>query len=264
MLNYKIYRSEKQRDWVVFVHGAGGSSAIWFKQVRHFKQYFNLLLLDLRGHGDSPDGSFWNDKREYSFESVSADIIEVLDHENITKAHFVGVSLGTIIIRQLAEMASNRIHSMVLVGAITGFNLKSRFWVAMGRAFRHILPPMWLYKLFARVIMPDARQKESRMVFINEAKKLARKEFLKWFTLTGELAGIFKRFELVDVSIPSLYVMGDGDYLFLEPVKKITEKAQNQLLEVIEHCGHVVNIEKPEIFNQKAIAFLTTISRNHN
>ena len=32
---------------------AGGSSSIWFKQIRAFKKMFNVLLLDLRGHGNS-------------------------------------------------------------------------------------------------------------------------------------------------------------------------------------------------------------------
>jgi pimeloyl-ACP methyl ester carboxylesterase len=36
-----------------FVHGAGGSSSIWFKQIRDFKKQYNVLLLDLHGHGDS-------------------------------------------------------------------------------------------------------------------------------------------------------------------------------------------------------------------
>lgn len=257
MLNYKIYHAEQPRDWVVFVHGAGGSSAVWFKQVRYFRQYFNLLLLDLRGHGQSPDGSNLDGGKEYTFKSVAEDIIEVLDHEGIQKAHFVGVSLGTIVIRKLAEIDTKRIQAMVLVGAITGFNMKSRFWVAMGRIFRYILPHMWLYRMFAWVIMPDAKQRESRLIFVNEAKKLARKEFLRWFTLTGELTGFFKRCESIDLGIPSLYMMGDKDYLFLEPVRKITQKAHNQILEVIEHCGHVVNIEKPDLFNERAISFLT-------
>jgi pimeloyl-ACP methyl ester carboxylesterase len=38
---------------VTFVHGAGGSSSIWFKQIRDFQKQYNVLLLDLRGHGES-------------------------------------------------------------------------------------------------------------------------------------------------------------------------------------------------------------------
>ena len=53
MLNYTVYRSKKDKPWVTFIHGAGGSSTIWFKQIKSFSKFFNLLLIDLRGHGKS-------------------------------------------------------------------------------------------------------------------------------------------------------------------------------------------------------------------
>jgi pimeloyl-ACP methyl ester carboxylesterase len=48
----KIFH-ENSKEWVVFVHGAGGSSAVWHKQVKPFSEKFNVLLVDLRGHGQS-------------------------------------------------------------------------------------------------------------------------------------------------------------------------------------------------------------------
>ncbi|HCZ09730.1 MAG TPA: 2-succinyl-6-hydroxy-2,4-cyclohexadiene-1-carboxylate synthase, partial [Flavobacteriaceae bacterium] len=52
MLHYSTYNTKKENaPWITFVHGAGGSSAIWFKQIRFFSKYYNLLLIDLRGHG---------------------------------------------------------------------------------------------------------------------------------------------------------------------------------------------------------------------
>ena len=44
MLSYSIYRNKKSIKWVTFIHGAGGSSAIWFKQVRVFSKFFNAFL----------------------------------------------------------------------------------------------------------------------------------------------------------------------------------------------------------------------------
>ena len=74
MLNYTVYKCRKKNaKWITFIHGAGGSSAIWFKQIRFFSKYFNLLLIDLRGHGASkgliknPFNSkyFWRKKSLY-------------------------------------------------------------------------------------------------------------------------------------------------------------------------------------------------------
>lgn len=117
MLNYTLYLNNNTDQWVTFVHGAGGSSSIWFKQIRDFKANYNILLLDLRGHGKSKTSFEFFNKR-YTFPFLANDIIEVLDFLKITKSHFVGISLGTILIRQLAEMQPNRVQTMVLGGAI--------------------------------------------------------------------------------------------------------------------------------------------------
>jgi pimeloyl-ACP methyl ester carboxylesterase len=254
-LYYKQYVNSSDADWVVFVHGAGGSSAIWFKQIRAFSQHFNLLLIDLRGHGNSAIFAEKATSANYSFELIAQDIIQVLDQVKITKAHFVGVSLGTLVIRQLGDMIGDRVQSMVLVGAITYFNFKSRFWVGLGSMFKSILPYMWLYRLFAFVIMPAPTHKESRNVFVEEAKKLCRKEFLRWYKLTGQLTGLFQKFKH-HLPIPTLYVMGDQDYMFLEPIKNTISNVKNAALIVVSECGHVVNIEKANYFNEQVINYL--------
>lgn len=255
MLYHKIIKLSDDADWVVFVHGAGGSSAVWFKQVKSYKKHFNLLLIDLRGHGKSDDGPAFG-KMNYSFESIASDVIDVLDHVGISRAHFVGVSLGTIIIRQLVDIAPQYVQSIVFVGAITKLSFKSRFLVRMGRIFKSVIPYMLLYRLFAFVIMPLDGHQESRSVFVREARKLAQKEFIRWFNLTRHFGEKLKLFEEVDPKIPTLYVMGDQDHMFLEPIYKMVEKFRNQTLHIVEKCGHVVNIEKPKIFNELSIAFL--------
>ena len=83
MINYSIYKNTSSDQWVTFVHGAGGSSSIWFKQIRDFKKYFNILLLDLRGHGKSNFNISSAFEKKYTFSSISDDIIQVLRKEKI-------------------------------------------------------------------------------------------------------------------------------------------------------------------------------------
>ncbi len=253
MLHFTVYENNKNAQWVTFVHGAGGSSSIWFRQIRDFYQYYNILLLDLRGHGES-EKSY---NKKYTFSAIAEDIYEVLVYLNIKKSHFVGISLGTILIRQLAEMHPESVESMVLGGAILKMNFRSQVLMRLGTISKYVLPYMVLYRFFAFVILPKRKHKDSRQLFINEAQKLYQKEFIKWFKLTAEINPLLRRFRQVELDIPTLYVMGDEDYMFLPFVKEVTVRHhQSSKLVVITNCGHVVNVEQASVFNQAVLVFL--------
>ncbi len=260
MIHYTKFISQKpnNKEWITFVHGAGGSSTIWFKQIKYFSKKYNLLLLDLRGHGKSKAIPINPFKKKYTFNSITADILEVLDKENIKKSHFVGISLGTILIRNFAEKYPTRVKSLIMGGAILKLNLRSKILMILGNATKSILPYMWIYKLLAFIVMPNKNHKESRVLFINEAKKLYQKEFKKWFQLTSELVPLLKFFRQVELKIPTIYIMGDQDYMFLPSVTKVSGMHKSAKLKVINNCGHVVNVERPDIFNNSMLEFLKT------
>jgi pimeloyl-ACP methyl ester carboxylesterase len=261
MLHYKTYElDDPEAPWVVFVHGAGGSSSIWFLQIKEFIRHFNVLLVDLRGHGKSKGMAVHKEERRYDFEDITRDIIEVLDLLNIRKAHFIGISLGTILIRNLSEIAPGRVSSMVMGGAIIRLNIRAKVLVALGNTFKRVLPYMWLYRFFAWIIMPSQRHKKSRLLFVNEAKKVAQKEFMRWFGLTNEITPLLKYFEEKDTAIPTLYLMGDEDHMFLPAVRYIITRHTNSWLEVIGNSGHVCNVDQPVEFNTRAIQFLKKMS----
>jgi len=260
LISYTIYNNPSNTSWVTFVHGAGGSSSIWYKQIREFQKEFNVLLLDLRGHGNSNNLTI-KDSRKFTFESIAKDVIEVLDHLKIQKSHFVGISLGTIVIRQLAEMNPLRVQSMIMGGAILKMNFRSQILMRLGNVFKYVLPYLVLYRFFAFVIMPKKNHKTSRLLFINEAKKLYQKEFIKWFKLTAEINPILKWFRQVELNIPTLYVMGEEDYMFLPSVKNVVSNHyKSSRLAVLKSCGHVVNVEQPRLFNETTLCFIREIS----
>jgi pimeloyl-ACP methyl ester carboxylesterase len=239
---------------VIFVHGAGGSSSIWYKQLKEFKQHFNILLVDLRGHGKSKSDKFL--LKKYSFKEVSLDVLEVMDHLHIKQAHFVGISLGTILIQTIAELRPERVASMTLGGAVTKMNLRSQFLITAGNLCKNFIPYMWLYSLFAWVIMPKKRHEASRSLFIGEAKKLCQNEFKRWFKLTMKINPFLQSIRNNEIPIPTLYIMGEEDYMFLPPIQAFIEQKKHSKLLTIKDCGHVCNVDQPEIFNNKSIQFI--------
>jgi pimeloyl-ACP methyl ester carboxylesterase len=258
VLNYTIFNNNTSKQWITFVHGAGGSSSIWFKQIRDFQKHANILLLDLRGHGESKN---YTSNTHYTFSYLANDISAVLNHLDIQKTHFVGISLGTILIRQLAEMEPEKIQSMILGGAIYKMNFRAQVLMRLGTFFQYVVPYLWLYRFFAYVIMPRKNHKNARSLFVNEAKKMNQKEFMKWYVLTSEVNPILRKFRDEEVAIPTLFLMGQEDYMFLPTIKKLIQSQHSTSnLIIIPNCGHVVNVENAVVFNKEALRFIKNLT----
>lgn len=257
LLHYKKYVHPISDGWVTFVHGAGGSSSIWHKQLREFKEHYNVLLLDLRGHGKSKleiEGS-------YCFDLLTEDIVAVLDHENVQTAHFVGISIGTLLIRNLAEKYPEKVESLILGGAILNVSAMARFGIRLGTLLRKHVPFSILCSLFTFTMLPNKSHRESRLLMMRETAKMHFKEYLKWLDLILNANPILNFFLSEEITIPTLYIMGGEDYLFLPAVKKITANHKYCNLFVVEDCGHVVNVEQPKLFNSMVLGFLKGIAK---
>jgi len=261
LLSYSTHITHPNLPWVTFVHGAGGSSTIWYKQLREFRKNFNVLLVDLRGHGKSK-APLYEKYKNYNFSTIGDEVLEVLDFLKIHTTHWVGISLGTIIIREITERYPHRTRSMIMGGAVMNLNKRGQVLMRTGAALKSALPYMVLYRFFAWVIMPRKTHREARNLFIREAKKLYQREFKRWFTLVAEVNPLLKYFRFKDSNVPTLYIMGSEDHMFLPSIRKIVAFHHSSLLHVIDNCGHVVNVEQPEVFNKEAIKFLKQHSNN--
>jgi pimeloyl-ACP methyl ester carboxylesterase len=84
---------EPGRPTLVFVHGLTGSSSAWLRYEEKFKDDFNLLMFDLRGHGTSVKPTKMQD---YELKEFTADLHEIVVSLAIKKFIFVSHSFGTV------------------------------------------------------------------------------------------------------------------------------------------------------------------------
>lgn len=260
MLYHKIYKHDKNAPWVVFIHGFGGSSAMWHKQLRAFRERYNLLLIDLRGHGRYNTGLEVT-KQTYTFRKISLEILEVLDHYSLRQCHFVGMSMGTWFIRDIADYNPAYIKSMVMGGAIVNINTETRILFYVADALKHVVPHMWFYRLYAHILMPRRRHKTSRNIFINDAMKMPRREFLNWYTLhvRANYARL-REFLATEPDIPTIYVSGLEDYMFLNTMKRCVKRyISHAEVAEIKGAGHICSIDCPEEFNRIVLDFLARV-----
>jgi pimeloyl-ACP methyl ester carboxylesterase len=54
--------------------------------------------------------------------------------------------------------------------------------------------------------------------------------------------------------------MGDQDHMFLPGIQHLAQAHQRTSeLFIVPDCGHVVNVEQPEVFNRETIRFLNGV-----
>lgn len=256
-INYKTYTHEYSKDWIVFFHGIGGNYTIFKRQIDIFKEHYNLLFIDLPGHGNSPDLGVNDETLTTTCEMINS----LLDKLNIKDAHFIGVSLGTILMQYMSIKYPDRIKSMVLAGAV-GKWLK---WgeligkLSLSFLFRNLLPYMIPYIIFAHILMPQKNHKRSRDIFIREAHKLGKVSYLRWAFVLRDAYKIYEDLNQYENGIPKLYISGDEDHMFLKGIKSYVRKEKGSELYIIKKCGHVCNIEKSSEFNRIALDYIFKI-----
>lgn len=258
MLHYKTYTNSQFDKWVVMVHGAGGSIEVWFRQVADYARHFNLLLVDLAGHGGSASESFG---KGFNFSRAAEQVMEVVNHLKIEKCHFVGLSLGSIVVRIIAKHNPKQVASMVLAGAVTRLNAKVSTLLALATTFKRIIPYSLIKKVIAKCIIPQEKYEKSKALFLRNAKKVSFDSFLNWLKL-GDGVGRYIR-ELFDeyISIPTLYLMGEDDRLFLPQVQQtVRNSGDNVSMIVVPNAGHVCNVDNKGFFNRHSLEFLRNIS----
>jgi pimeloyl-ACP methyl ester carboxylesterase len=192
MLYYKIFEKGPDAEWLVFIHGAGGSSVTWKYQIEAFRPYFNLLLLDLRDHGQSKNiaPAYPN----YNFDIVCQDILQVIDHLGIKKAHFMSLSLGSVILQRLNYHRPELIDRMIMAGGVFKANIKIRLFVHSARFLNHFLPYRVMYNLFSFIVLPRKNHARARRIFRMQSQKLSPSEYLKWVELHKEFFHLLKNF----------------------------------------------------------------------
>lgn len=255
ILHHEICLIDDSHEWMVFIHGAGGSLATWKYQRDAFKPFFNLLLIDMRDHGYSKD--LEPSYNAYDFDIVCDDILAVIDHVGLTQAHFLSLSLGSIVLQRLTDRRPEMITSMIMAGGVFKADWKIHLFAHSGKFLSYFVPFRWIYDTFIFIVLPRKNHALSRRMYRIQSRKLTPKEFLKWLGLYRSFFKIVRRFYKSKLSKSSLIVMGAQDHVFLQAAKRFTlNQAHLAEIVVLEGCGHLCNLEATTLFNDAVLSWL--------
>ena len=107
-LNYQVDGPD-QAPTVVLHHPLATNLTIWDELTAALTPRYRVVRFDARGHGESEAS-----KAPYSFATLGADVIGLMDHLKIERAHFLGLSMGGMVGQHLGLDQPRRFQSLVL------------------------------------------------------------------------------------------------------------------------------------------------------
>ena len=94
---------------LIIMHGVFGSSDNWQTLGKVFAEHHKVYLVDLRNHGNSPHS------REFNYPLMVADIVELMEDEQLDTAHILGHSMGGKVAMHLATSHPQRVRKLIVV-----------------------------------------------------------------------------------------------------------------------------------------------------
>jgi pimeloyl-ACP methyl ester carboxylesterase len=246
---------------IVFVHEFAGDHRSWEPQVRFFSRYFRCITFCARGY---PPSDVPSDPSVYSQQHARDDVIAVLDHLKIGKAHIVGLSMGGFATVHVGISYPQRVLSLVIAGCGYGSEptQKTRFRSEAETVAQNIEQHGGKYLMEQYALGPARVQLQNKdprgwREFADQlAQHLAQGSAL---TMRGVQAQRPSLWELKDaiakIDAPTLIVTGDEDEPCLEASLFLKRQIMSSALVVLPRTGHTLNIEEPDAFNRALSEF---------
>ena len=245
---YQVYGDENN-DCIVFLHPAFLDNTCYYHQVDVFSKDYYVITIDLIGHGLSQV-----ENSKHQLDESAKHVAEILNIENKKKAHFIGVSLGSLIIQHVAYVYPNLVNSLVVVGGYSIHRDNKEIMKAQNKeTFKMLFMILFAFKKFKRYV--------ANVTVISAIEREIVYESLDKFTRKSlrVLQGIGKIFipQSKTSDIPILLVCGEYD---LDVEKRSIEnwhsiEPKSQLF-FISNAGHCANMDNPEEFNKILLEFL--------
>ncbi len=247
---------------LVLVHGLGGSSVFWQRNVGPLVRHFQVFTLDIPGFGRSEKPRF-----EYGLSNGIDVLRDFLDAMALENASLVGHSMGGLLCMSMALRFPLRVARLVLVDAA---GLGKEVHLPVRLASVPILGELFLGKSrsFIRSEMRSLFYDPSYLTdeFIDDVYETrrspgARHAFLATLrngvSFLGIRDAVILQNELHQLTTPTLIVWGAQDRLFpLAHAYAAHEHIRGSTLQVFDKCGHCPHIEKADQFNELVEDFL--------
>lgn len=224
---------------ILFLHtGMQTGETDFIFQQAYFQKNYQVIVLDLRGHGQSYVEKI--DMQSY-FTDCASDVLETMNDLQLEKAHIVGCSLGALVGLVFAKKYPDRLHSLTLSGIIPR---QPDNWESLRRE-----------DIERQIVV---LQNDDAIHYFNAIHKTDWQEFMRQ-SMVEDWYPFHETADLSTLTMPTLFIVGEDKR---HEVKGVTDyPCQNNLIHVavVTFAGHLVHLEQPEIYTSIVKLFLSKV-----
>jgi 3-oxoadipate enol-lactonase len=252
-----LYYEESGEGYpLVLISGLGGGCATWQTVRNVLSRHYRVIVFDNRGAGRSsiPEGA-------YSITQMADDLLELLKHLNVDKAHVLGGSMGGFIAQEFALMYPAMINKLILCCTMDKFSKRNKVLFECmydswkdGQSIDIRFKELCCWG-FSPTFFNDEQAVEFAVQFALESPY---KQTLIGFKRQLEACiGFYSAERLKDIYHETLVLVGEDDILITpRESKTLTDNIPNSKMAIVSEAGHNLYVEKREEFLKKIIEFL--------
>lgn len=240
---------------VLLIHGLGGSSRDWALQAPAFAAQYEVITVDMRGHGRSA-----KPRQRYRIAGFAADLAGLLDGLNAAPAHVVGLSLGGMVALELALSYPALVRSLVVVNSgprAPAGTLRERLGLIATYVRRVATVRLFgmrrMGEVLAGQLLPEPEQAPLRQRLIAHWAENDPRAYLAALRAIG---GWDVTARLGELRCPTLVVAAELDYTPVTFKQAYAARIPRAELVVIDGSRHLTPFDRPAELNAAILGFL--------
>ena len=251
---------------IIFCHEFAGDIRSWEPQVRYFSHHFRVITFNARGY---PPSDVPQDASCYSLDIAVADVLALLDHLQIEKAHVVGFSMGSFTSLFFAMRHPDRALSATPV--CCGYGAEKGWDEIHKRNFNEFADALEndetadaasdRYSNGATRVQFKLKDPRGWQEFADQFRSLSRVG--RALTLRHVVAArptvLDFAEEFREMTVPVLLITGDEDEQTLMPGVFMKKNIPTCGFCVLPRVGHTIQLEEPGLFNNMLYNFFTAV-----
>ena len=238
---YEFMETKKNKDTLIFIHGVGFDHLTWETFIPLFKNHYNIMRYDLRGHGNSDKGD-----KTISWETFYEDLLYLVETLNIQSFHLIGHGFGCNIATNFALINPDIVKSLILLSFVSFYPTSTAQKLGETRKVQYKIESM--VSVGERVLEFATRLSKNSKLYNELLAPYSKVSVETYFNIYQLMMESKSTEYLHHIHVPTLILAGELDPIyppFLSSISALYLPKSHFL--IVPRSSNMMYIDQPEV-----------------